>query len=336
MVYMADTIKRFSKNKGYESLPRELLQNLDLSLEAIGLIANISSYPDTWVLRKTELQNRFPKHGRRVIDRIWDELVELNFIVQFRKRVGRSYDYRYFYNVTPFTLDEIQELLLHNFDDNFVLYHKQMKDVDFKVLELRDYLFVENKQNLDCSFWDVQNAQSTESDNSNIPSNVHFEQFKLDSSKRTLSKLIKEEINYKEINNNKLSINSVSENELMIFEELLQDKTSVGHAMKFLYSTGLEIKIILDITMQLHLQPQLAIPELIVQQTELTNRLVKEGKIYSYANYFIKGLEMRFSGYETRVGADEIDSYYENVTGDNWDLLGESLANLVQNELKSR
>lgn len=331
---MADTIKRFSKSKGYESLPRELLQSKELTLEAIGLIANISSYPENWVLRKTELQKRFPKHGRRVIDRIWDELVENSYILQFRKRVGRSYDYRYFYDVTPFSAEEVQELLHHNFDDNFMLYHKDMKSEGFNVKDLTDYVFIENKGELDCSFWDVQNAQSTECDNTNVSSSVHFEQFNLDSPKRTLSKLTKEKINYKDNNNNNNYINSdENETELDILNELSKDQGSVGHATRFLYSTGLDIKLVVEIAMALYSRPYLAIPELIVQQIELTNNLVKAGKMYSYAAYFIRGLEMRYQGYESSVDTGDINNYYSSVSGRDVEAVGQSLIDLITSQL---
>lgn len=306
---MSDTVKKFSKHKGYESLPRELLQSKDLTLEAIGLLVNMASYPDSWILHKTELRTRF-KNGKRVVDRVWDELVENNYIVQFRKRIGRTYEFRYFFTVVPYEYDEIQAMLLSNMADGFMLYHKEMKNENFKVSDLSAYIFCDNKDKLDFSFWGSQNGNPTEHDNTSIPWGSQFELPNLGFPKREPSKLTIKEINYKEIDNNNKYINNASENEQHLVDELSADDSTVGRAIKFLKSTGLDTSAILDIAMHLCAQPHLAIPELIVQQTQLTNSLVKLGKMYSYANYFIKGLEMRYVGFESNLDRSEIDAYY--------------------------
>lgn len=321
---MTDTIKKFSKHKGYESLPRELLQSKDLTLEAIGLLANISSYPDTWVLRKTELRTRF-KNGTRMVDRIWNELVENNYIVQFRKRVGRSYEYRYFFNVEPFTYEEIQDMLLHNFDDNFVLYHKDMQQEKFQVKDLNTYIFCDNKDKLDLTFWTSPNANPTEDDKVAVPSSLRFGHPNLDFPKRKHSKLITKEINTKDIKNNN---NIYTQDEIEAFKELAKDRSNVGYAIKFLISTELDLDIAMQIGFELAAKPHLAIPELMVEQMSWTNHQTTMGKIYSYANYFIMGLEMRFSGYESNVSKDQIDDYYSNVMGNKWDNVQIPIINL--------
>ena len=133
-----DSIQKFSKNKGYESLPRELLQSKELSLEAIGLLCNLQSYPENWILRKTELRRRF-KNSEKVVDKIWDELVSKGYILQFRRREGKKYSYQYFFNTEKFSVNETQELLEKMFSKGFLLYHKLMKkNTD---LNLRNYLF---------------------------------------------------------------------------------------------------------------------------------------------------------------------------------------------------
>lgn len=104
-------ISKFQKGKGYESIPRELLQDTNLSLEAIGLLSYMQSLPENWKLYKTELYTRFPKNKRRSIDNIWKELVENNYLLNFRKRDGRKYVYSYVFTVTPFTKEETEELI---------------------------------------------------------------------------------------------------------------------------------------------------------------------------------------------------------------------------------
>lgn len=304
---MNDTIKRYSKHKGYESLPRELLQNTDLSLESIGLIANISSYPDTWILRKTELQKRFPKNKRTVIDRIWDELVENNYIIQFRKRTGKSYEYRYFYNVEPFKLDEIQELLWQNFDENFVLYHKAMKQKNFNNLLLTDYIFADNKDMLDCRFWTVENQQSKKHDYSDVSSNVDFGQSKMDSRKSTLSKLTNKEIYYKDKDEEEdIFINNKEKNKSLI---LLPIMTKELKEIEKLLKENLVLKpdrkkILLELENHYELQNL----KLIEEQLKWCEQKERISSIGDYPKYFIKGLKMRYS----REGKP-IDSIYDHI-----------------------
>lgn len=112
------TIKHYSKDNGYEIIPRELLQHCDkkihgedgLSLQAIGLLVNLQSYPEDWEINKTELYNRYSKNGRRQVESAWDLLVEKRYIVQFKKRNGKRYDYIYYFSTTPFHDETIKSL----------------------------------------------------------------------------------------------------------------------------------------------------------------------------------------------------------------------------------
>lgn len=111
-------IKHFKKDYGYELIPRELLQSCDknskyskdLSLQAIGLLVNLQSYPENWDLNKTELYKRYSKNGRSSVQNAWNELVEKNFIVQFHKREGKRNIYTYYFSLTPFSDDDIKEI----------------------------------------------------------------------------------------------------------------------------------------------------------------------------------------------------------------------------------
>lgn len=163
-----DSIRRFSKSKGYESIPRELLQSKELTLEAIGLLCNMTSYPDTWILHKTELRKRFV-NKEKVVDRIWDELVQTGYIIQFRKRVGRSYTYQYFFNVEKFTLEEVQEMCDMMHQEEFVLYHKAMLKIKEEIIPYKDFIYIseEDKEKLDLSYWTSQNGNLTKEDEIN-------------------------------------------------------------------------------------------------------------------------------------------------------------------------
>lgn len=104
-------IVQYKKNKGFESIPRELLQDENLSLEAIGLLSHICSLPETWKIYKTQLYKKFKKNKRTSVQRIWKELVESGYILEFRKREGKKYVYEYVYSLTPFSTDEISDVV---------------------------------------------------------------------------------------------------------------------------------------------------------------------------------------------------------------------------------
>ncbi len=105
-------VKKYIKNKGHESLNRNMLQDVEnLSPEAIGLLANLTSYPDNWTLRKTELYKRFKKAGKSKIQRIWDELVDEKYIVQMIRRNGKTYEYIYYHSQVRFSDDDIEEIV---------------------------------------------------------------------------------------------------------------------------------------------------------------------------------------------------------------------------------
>lgn len=104
------------KSKGYESIPRELLQDTErLSFGAIGLLSYMLSKPDNWTFHKTWLYETTEiKDKRRKITGYWDELVDACYILQLEKRVGSSPSYEYYFNDTPFTADEIQQIEQEN------------------------------------------------------------------------------------------------------------------------------------------------------------------------------------------------------------------------------
>ncbi|WP_121639519.1 hypothetical protein [Virgibacillus sp. Bac330] len=103
-------IKKY-RRKGYESLNREMLQDTDnLSLEAIGLLANLISMPDSWEIKKTALYKFYGKNGRRSVEKAWNQLVENNYIVQLRKRTGRTFEYIYYVSQEKFQEDDIKEI----------------------------------------------------------------------------------------------------------------------------------------------------------------------------------------------------------------------------------
>ena len=87
---------------------------------------NLLSYPTTWELHKTEVYKRFAKNKRTSVKSAWSDLVNSNYIIEFRYRSGRSYEYVYYYRKVPFTNEEKAEIL-----DNAEKEYGTIWDVDF-------------------------------------------------------------------------------------------------------------------------------------------------------------------------------------------------------------
>lgn len=96
--------------KAYEIIPRTLLQHERLSLQAIGLLCNLQSYPEDWKLYKSELYKRFPKNKETSVRNAFNELVEEKYIVEIKERDGKRWVYTYYFRTEPFTEEEIREI----------------------------------------------------------------------------------------------------------------------------------------------------------------------------------------------------------------------------------
>ncbi|WP_438778650.1 hypothetical protein [Enterococcus sp. DIV0098] len=273
-----DSIQKFSKNKGFESLPRELLQSKELSLEAIGLLCNLQSYPENWILRKTEIRRRF-KNSEKVVDKIWDELVSKGYIIQFRRREGKKYSYQYFFNTEKFSVNETQELLETMFSEGFLLYHKSMKkNTD---LNLRKYLFLteDEKCNLDLSFLNFQNGNSKKDDCGKDSSTFQFGKSKMEmsntedsrSTEKRLTKKREEEIIEIEKGEDHEQNCSAPSLKNLLKESNLFTQKDIQHVLSLLKSKEISTKIV---------QEQL---EMMKIQT----------MIYDPAHYFVEGVRRR-------------------------------------------
>lgn len=310
---MADTIKRYSSRKGYESLPRDLLQNRALSLGAIGLICNMISYSEDWVLHKTELRNRFTDTPK-MVDKFWDELVELGYIIQFRRRVGKSYEYSYFINDQPFNLKETQDLLISLFEDGFTLYHKKM--LGNKIDSFLPYLKCENKESLDLSIFEsyfgvVEIDNPKKHDNSNDSWGCRFRQPQMDNPKwaspnRQANKLTINKINNKQKDDDDILLRA---SKSKMVNDLLNQDERLKDTAKYLFGSGLNWDTVQDIIIHLEDREELLIPELIAKQYEWCIVKQRTTGISDFAKYFIKGLEDKAKNYQAEIDPELRDIY---------------------------
>ncbi|MFD4820112.1 hypothetical protein [Peribacillus butanolivorans] len=166
-------VKKFLKDKGYESIHRNMLQDVDhLSLESIGLLAHLRSYSDNWKIHKTELYKRFAKSKRTKVEKAWNELVQEKYIVQLRKRAGKKYEYIYYHNHERFSDEDIKDIVEH---EQAVIWDGKVKNDD-KTIEIK---------------------LSKNTDINNDSSTADFQQSKMNSSFSTDKKLTIDEVNYK-------------------------------------------------------------------------------------------------------------------------------------------
>lgn len=118
--------KRTDKNKDMKRI----------SLQSLGLITNMWSYDvEKWELHKTELYNRYEKNKETSVKSAWNDLVEARYIVEFKYRNGKKWDYVYYYNIEPFTEEEVAKLWEmgnEEFGEVFPLNYKKTKQEDIK------------------------------------------------------------------------------------------------------------------------------------------------------------------------------------------------------------
>lgn len=105
IVLPAQTAQAVQKNKNDE------IMKTGLSLKALGLLVNLLSYPPSWELHKTELYKRFIKDGQKSVASAWKDLVDNNYIIEFKYRKGKKYEYVYYLRKVPFTEEEKNKIL---------------------------------------------------------------------------------------------------------------------------------------------------------------------------------------------------------------------------------
>lgn len=119
------------------SVPIETAQSVQgnrenpVSLEALGLLVNLLSYPTTWELHKTELYKRFAKNKETSVRSAWKGLMEAGYIIEFKYRIGKKYEYVYYLRKVPFTAEEQANIL-----ENAKNEHGEVWGLDFQDLKM--------------------------------------------------------------------------------------------------------------------------------------------------------------------------------------------------------
>jgi hypothetical protein len=118
-------------------------QENPISLEALGLLVNLLSYPPTWEIHKTELYKRFAKHRETSVKNAWGNLTSANYIIEFKYRVGKKWEYVYYLRKVPFTDEEKKEIL-----ENARNEYGEIWGLDFQDLKMKSSKSRDNKKNI--------------------------------------------------------------------------------------------------------------------------------------------------------------------------------------------
>jgi hypothetical protein len=103
-----------------------------ISLEALGLIVNLLHYADGWELHKTEIYKRFAFNKETSVKKAWKELIKAGYMVEYKYRVGKKWEYEYIYNIVPYT--EEQRAIIW---EEAVEEHGKVWGLDFQDLKMK-------------------------------------------------------------------------------------------------------------------------------------------------------------------------------------------------------
>jgi hypothetical protein len=143
-------MKKWKLEKEYVEVPNktavavETRKNNDdpescLSLQALGLIVNLWSYnTEEWELHKTELYKRYGKNKEVSVKNAWKELMDANYIIEYKFRVGKKWDYEYYYRIKPFTAEEREEILAYAEKEHGQIWGLDFQDLKMKTSKPRD------------------------------------------------------------------------------------------------------------------------------------------------------------------------------------------------------
>lgn len=276
------SIRSYKRNKGYESIPRELLQSNDISLEAIGLLCHLQSYPETWKLYKTELYTRFKYNKRTSVQRIWKELIKNYYLLEFKKRDGKRYIYQYIYSVNPFSKEEIRNITEELLKDGF--------------------------------FWDVDFEQPKMDSSKSTPNRLTIEKInykkdltKKEGSQSSPSFLTDDDDNINTNNQIKKSTSEEFKETMRLLFEFLDKKTNLKPLARNLLFAGLKETDVLAIIQFLCTLPEInqEVSDLVNSQIRANEREAKTNGLTDYKAYFIKGLKLKLENANYKV--DETD-----------------------------
>ena len=104
-----------------------------ISLEALGLLVNLWSYNlETWEVHKTELYKRFAFNKETSVKKAWKELIAAGYMIEYKYRIGKKWEYEYIFNILPYTEEQIKIIWEEGREE-----HEEIWGLDFQDLKMK-------------------------------------------------------------------------------------------------------------------------------------------------------------------------------------------------------
>ena len=112
-------VKKRTFEREYVQVPNETAQASQVNINkwinenpiifrSTGLLLNLWSYPDTFEVHKTELYKRFAYNKKTAVKRAWKCLIDAGYMIEYKYRDGKRWEYVYEFSILPFTEEQRQ------------------------------------------------------------------------------------------------------------------------------------------------------------------------------------------------------------------------------------
>jgi hypothetical protein len=133
-------MKKRTFEREYVQIPNETAKAPEIktptesiSLEALGLLVNLWSYDlEKWEVHKTELYKRFAYNKETSVKKCWNELIKAGYMVEYKYRVGKKYEYEYIFNILPYTEEQRAIIWQEGLEE-----HGEIWGLDFPDLKMK-------------------------------------------------------------------------------------------------------------------------------------------------------------------------------------------------------
>lgn len=141
-------IKRMQLENYFVQIPNETAKHVEteISLQALGLLTNIMCYSENWELHKTELYSRYKNNKEVSVRRAWKELMSAGYIIEYKYRNGRKWDYVYWVRLLPFSSEEKERILSEARSEHSEIWGLDFEDPKLETSKPRGNQYKETKE----------------------------------------------------------------------------------------------------------------------------------------------------------------------------------------------
>lgn len=309
---MSGDLQVFRKNKGYESIPRDMLQRKDMSPQAKGLLAELLSFDEKWVLYKNELLRRNQVVKKGAMEKIWMELVEKKYILQYRKRVARKYEFKYIFSGEEFEREDVLKITQKMSEQGYAFYLKTSTINSLKKERNIPEEYELSNHELSLLLWEPRNWVPKE----NLENKGFVENPEVGSPKLGTKRTINKQENDDEINKfNAREIDFVSA--LVELGTKTNDPQKLVQTSKLLKNSGFVEHDVIAILNGLIQEPKLHNPDVIIEQINWVSMKSKTEGIINVPTYFLNGLRRKVQTKKIQSNHLENEAYKAKVNPDN-------------------